>query len=275
MAARKRRPVLYEVVRRDRGGQPEWQQRPEQPGPEAFPPTASPSTVPAPAKQTEATEPAPMVQVVGECVHLSLGWPVIAIALAGLLVALAVSFHAGTRYAQQTGTPDEDALTPTETGSLLSEATEVADRGTGRSGEGTGVAPTRRRPAEAGGDMGAEAPRRTSPPPDRQPTSNELQKGYHYVFIQFFPKSRLKDAQAAAEFLRANGLPCVIQEARADTRLIADQPFLLDQRDVAARQRERQRCDELKRRIKQLGKEYARAGGGYAFDQCLERKIAE
>jgi hypothetical protein len=212
---------------------------------------------------------------VGERVHLSLGWPVIAVALAGFLVALAVSFHACTRYAQRTGTPDEDALTPTETGSLLPGATEVADSGTGRSGQGTGVAPTRRRPAEASGDPDAKAPRRTSPPPDRQPTSTKLQKGYHYVFIQFFPKSRLKAAQDAAAFLRANGLACLIQRARDDIRLIADQPFLLDQRDVAARQRERQRCEELKRRIKQLGKEYARAGGGYAFDQCLERKIAE
>jgi hypothetical protein len=275
VAARKRRPVLYEVVRRDRGGLPEWKLRPEHPGPEAFPPTTSPSTVPAPAEQTEATEPAPTVQVVGERVHFSLGWPVIAIALAGFVVALAVSFHAGTRYAQRTGTPDEDALTPTETGSLVTGATGVADRGTGRPGERTGVAPTRRRPAEAGGDAGTKTPERTSPPPDRQPTSTELQKGYHYVFIQFFRKSRMKDAQDAAEFLRANGLPCVIQEAREDIRLIATQPLLLDQRDVAARQRERQRCDELKRRIKELGKEYARAGGGYAFDQCFERKVAE
>ena len=275
MAARKRRPVLYEVVRRDRGGLPKWKQRPEHPGPEAFPPIASPSTAPAPARQTEAAEPAPTVHVVGERVHLSLGWPVIAIALAGFLVALAVSFHAGTRYAQQAGTPDEDALTPAETASLVTGATQVAGSGTSRSGEGTGVAPTRRRPAEAGGDAGTKTPERTSPPPDRQPTSTELQKGYHYVFIQFFRKSKMKDAQDAAEFLRANGLPCVIQEAREDIRLIATQPLLLDQRDVADRQRERQRCDELKRRIKELGKEYARAGGGYAFDQCLERKIAE
>ena len=171
MAARKRRPVLYEVVRRDRGGLPKWKQRPEHPGPEAFPPIASPSTAPAPARQTEAAEPAPTVHVVGERVHLSLGWPVIAIALAGFLVALAVSFHAGTRYAQQAGTPDEDALTPAETASLVTGATQVAGSGTSRSGEGTGVAPTRRRPAEAGGDAGTKTPERTSPPPDRQPTS--------------------------------------------------------------------------------------------------------
>jgi len=275
VATRKRRPVLYEVVRRARGGQPAWQQRPEQPDPETFPPTASPSTAPTPARPAEASEPAPTVQVVGERVHLSLGWPVIAVALAGFLVVLAVSFHAGTRYAQQTGPPDEDGLTPTEAGSLLTGATEVADSGTARSAEDTGAPAPRRESAVASGDTRAKAPERTSPPPDRQPTSAELQKGYHYVFIQFFPKSRLKDTQDAAAFLRANGLPCIIQRASDDIRLIADQPFLLDQRDVAARQRARQRCEELKRRIKQLGKEYARTGGGYAFDQCFERKIAE
>jgi hypothetical protein len=275
VAARRRRPVLYEVVRRDRGGLPEWKLRPEHPSPEAFPPTASPSIVSAPAEQSEPAEPAPMVQVVDERVNLSLSWPVIAVVLAGFLVALAVSFHAGTRYAQQTGTPGEDALTPTETGSRLSEGTEVADRGAGRLGERPGIAPTRRGSAEAGGNASASAPERPSPPPARQPTLAELPKGYHYIFIQFFRKSRMKDAQDAAEFLRANGLPCVIQESREDIRLIATQPLLLDQRDVAARQRERQRCDELKRRIKELGKEYARAGGGYAFDQCFERKVVE
>jgi hypothetical protein len=216
-----------------------------------------------------------MVQVVGERVHFSLGWPVIAVALAGFLVALAVSFHAGTRYAQQTGTPDEGALPPTETGSLLTGATEVADSGTGRSSEDASATAPRRESTEAGGETGARTAEPTAPPPDRQSPPSGLQKGYHYVFIQFFPKSRLKDAQDAAAFLQANGLPCTIQRARDDIRLIANQPFMLDQRDAAARQRQRQQCEELKQRIKQLGKEYARAGGGYAFDQCLERKIAE
>jgi hypothetical protein len=103
----------------------------------------------------------------------------------------------------------------------------------------------------------------------------ELQTGYHYVFVQFFRRSRIQDAQAAAAFLRANGLPCTIQRARDDIRLIATEPFLLDEGSAAERQRARQRCEQLKRRVKELGKEYAQAGGGYAFDQCLERKISE
>jgi hypothetical protein len=213
---------------------------------------------------------------VGERVQLSLGWPVIAVALAGFLVALAVSFHAGTRYAQQTDRPDEDTLAPGEGGSLLTGAAEVVDSSTGRSAEETGAPAPRRESAEAAGAAGARTAEPTAPPPpDRQPPPPGLQSGHHYVFIQFFRKSRMKDAQDAAEFLRANGLPCMIQEAREDIRLIATQPLLLDQSDRAARQREKQRCEELKQRIKQLGSEYTRAGGGYAFDQCLERKIAE
>jgi hypothetical protein len=274
VAARKTRPVLYEVARRDRVRESDWKRRPEPPPPEASPAPSSSTPAPEGGPQAESGRPAPLVRVVGERVQLTLGWPGVAVILAAFVVVLGVSFHAGTRYGQSTVTPTGDQQPSAPADQAGGAQPQVALGSPAGSPDGAGAARPQAPPAAAGANTLAGQPRRAAPPPE-QPAPVKLQDGYHYVFIQFFRKTRMKDAQAAAAFLQANGLPCTIQTAPDDIRLIATEPFRLDEGDTAARQREKQRCEELKRRIKELGKEYARAGGGYAFDQCLERKISE
>ncbi len=90
------------------------------------------------------------------------------------------------------------------------------------------------------------------------------------MVAQHFPPRALEAAKAAAAFLQANGVPCAIETKPKDIELIATEPFLFKQSGPAA-QTEKQRCDALKRRVKELGKEYSKTHG-YAFDQCYERE---
>ena len=274
MASRKARPVLYEVARRGRPREPHLKHRPEPPSAEVAPATNSVVPLAEPTRPDEMAKASPGIQVVDERVHFALSWPAIAMVLAAVVVALAVSFHAGTRYGQRTSTPADGEA-----------AHLVADQSAGASAEdpraaaneprsGARAIPPATPPASAEGSTPARTPGRPAPR-EQQPPRAELQAGQHYVFIQYFRKTRMENAQAAAAFLRANGLPCTIQRARDDIRLIATEPFKLDTEDAATRQREKQRCEEIKRRIKQLGEEYRRSGGGYAFDQCREQKISE
>ena len=75
----------------------------------------------------------------------------------------------------------------------------------------------------------------------------------------------------AGSFLIANGINCVVVPGK-DFRLIATEPFLLRQPDANARAAAERRCQELKNRIKSLGRQYAK-DHGYAFEQCYELVI--
>jgi len=204
---------------------------------------------------------------------LTLNWPTVAVLLAALVVVLVVSFHAGRRYEQRLAVTDGRASSPTDGGEATDAARVSSSTDTARApGVGKTKAPSR---TVSRAPVSNESEVSRTPEPAPPPTAATLKPGYHYVFIQFFPKSKINDARAAAAFLQQNGLPCAIQSASADIRLVATEPFLLSDDDVATRQREKQRCDQLMQRIKQLGKEYARTGGGYVFDQCDPRKIGE
>jgi hypothetical protein len=92
-----------------------------------------------------------------------------------------------------------------------------------------------------------------------------------YVCVQFFGESQRKAADDAAAFLQSKGIPCIVQRGPHDLRLIATQPFALGNKDAARPADEKRKCDELKRRIRDAGKEYRSAGGGYTFDGCEEK----
>jgi len=184
-----------------------------------------------------------------------------------MVVLLAVAFSAGRRY---------ESLYPTAT-----DETEVA-----RGGGGDAEAST---PGGADASLDAsqldQASKTTAPlgqaistasgaaaaPTGDTPPQVVLQKGYHYVVIQHFGKKR-EDALVAAQYLYEKGIPCATLPG-SDIRVIATEPFMVKQADAAAARRERQRADELIRKIKQIGQEfnrYLRNQGkkGYTLDGC-------
>jgi hypothetical protein len=105
-----------------------------------------------------------------------------------------------------------------------------------------------------------------------------LKKGFHYVVVQHFPKrSGRTAASEAARYLIDNGVACATLEA-ADIRLVATEPFLIEQADSGASRREQQRANALVARIKELGEQYARqlAREGkptYSFAGCGVRRF--
>lgn len=99
----------------------------------------------------------------------------------------------------------------------------------------------------------------------------KLEKGRHYVHVQYFRRTRRQDALDARAFLASKGIPTILIEATGEYRLLAADSFLIDQKDKSAAAAERKRCDDLKRRVRDAGKEYAKKAG-YAFDQCFDRK---
>lgn len=100
----------------------------------------------------------------------------------------------------------------------------------------------------------------------------EFEKDAYYVVIQHFRKSESAAADRAAEYLKSRGVDCTLRRRGSEIRLIATTAFRLSTGDAGARQRERQRLDELKKQVIRIGKDYAREGG-YSFDRCYELKF--
>lgn len=111
----------------------------------------------------------------------------------------------------------------------------------------------------------------TEPGPDSTPPAAfQFEVGRTYIVLQHFEKAKKSAADQAAEFVRAKGVPCTVVEGR-DVRLIATEPFLLDPKDPAAHNREKQRLEQFKQSIRRIGKEYAQHG--YTFNDCHEQKF--
>lgn len=113
-----------------------------------------------------------------------------------------------------------------------------------------------------------------APAPAAAPAPEEvdLLRGYHYVVVQYFPISKQQAADDAAWYLMQNGVPCAILAGK-DLRLIASEGFLIRQDDARAGRREQQRADRLVTRIKELGKAY-RLQGGYDFSGAAPSQVA-
>lgn len=263
MATRRKRPVLYEVMRRSQPRDSASRRRSAAPAAAPTGGTASP----APTAVSASADRPRAIRIADGRLYAVLGWPGLGVLAVGTVFILWVMFQAGERYARSQFPAGETANRTVAD----SAATDV---------EGGGIPSADHRPADGGTvatptDPVTEAPAPASPSEtgaaEPQPTF-EFKPGYHYVVIQHFYKSRQADAVSAARYLRANGVSCVVTPRTRDVELIATAPFLLRQEDVDARAAERQRCDALKRQIKQIGREYAREHG-YAFDQCYERLL--
>ena len=271
MAARKNRPILYEVVRRSHrprdAGRGQRGSAPPVKLADASTPTPSRPADPGPSSGDSARS----LRVVNKKLHMRLGWPAMVVVAVAVIAVLCVAFQAGTRYVRSHGSDPEPVAEqerhdPVVDNTTTTEIPSVLDRGPAE--QPAVVTPERIDSTPIPGPVpGEEEPQ--SPPPF------EFKKGYHYIVIQHFYPKHHKTARDAAKFIREAGVACIIVTRRADIELVATTPFMFRQ-DTEAQAAERRRCDALKSRIREIGKLFSkaqRAAGKpeYAFEQCYER----
>jgi hypothetical protein len=196
--------------------------------------------------------------------RVNLGWTGLSSAAVGLVLLLLISFQAGGRF---------HAITP----STIDGEAELNRILAGPADPSVLELPASERRASprriATAEDNATAEDDADSASDAPGTSGAtLTPGRHYVIVQYFPNSRQRDAEKAAAFLSESGVPAAVFTSGPDIRLIALEGFWIDQPDGRAGALEQKRCDALKSRIRELGKEYARQGGGYALDAPRERK---
>ncbi|MGD8452502.1 MAG: hypothetical protein PVJ57_11835 [Phycisphaerae bacterium] len=201
--------------------------------------------------------------------QLDLGWPGMAVALIVAASLLWAVFQAGASYERSR---QASPTTPIESaGDGQAPADETGESPNVAAGPPLLDRDTSRTPPTPPLSTGAG----DEPPPEAAPAAVQrefaFRKGYDYVIVQHFPKKQGAAANLAWRYLKTNGVDCVILDDR-DIQLIATTPFLINQSDSAAKATETQRCEELKQRIRTLGKEYAREHG-YAFEQCYARVV--
>jgi hypothetical protein len=187
-------------------------------------------------------------------VYLTLRWPQLTV-LAVLLIVLGVAlFQAGVRSAQPASPPSDQleeiiAEQPTEAPSTA-RPVDLAPQHRPDGGVRTPV---------------SNQPNAGEPPPpiveaEPQGETHELppfESGRYYIIAQHFRRRARDDANAAGRFLRSNGVPCMVKEGHGDWILVITRPFTSE---AGAR--------ELLRRVRSLGQDYARQGGGYDFAGC-------
>lgn len=274
MAARRKRPVLYELVARTERARSWTAPRPVPP-----PEVEAPPTTPAPLESRDEA-PAPAGDAERNVIwldgrlYLALGAGHLTLLAALLVVLLVVAFEVGQRNARPPTVPP-----PTQdVDSILGQS---VDRDTTPSEvDPAPRAPVRppavpQRPREAQpAPQQTPAPRpaptpapQTSPQQMPQPTPAPtparvtLEAGKYYVFVQYFPKSRRQAAEAARDFLRSKGVECVVHDQPDDLALIATRAF--DSSEQA---------QLLIRSIREYGREYG-PRGGYDFSGCLVRRM--
>lgn len=266
--ARKIRPTLYEVARRHsphlrskppKAEPPRKVDRPSEP---PAPPAAPPPPVEPP--RPIAAEPPRSTSVIADGpirsspVPPNTLWatgnrgPLIVVATASAIVVMFILFALIQRFA---GAPAETPMAAPPVA-----ATNHAAQGAPQLAEDT---QTPAPPEDAADDSSQPA----QPP---APTV-ELKRGYDYVFIQYFPKSKGRTAEKVAIFLQQHDVPCAIYMGPRDIRLIATEPFLIQQDDRRAAAAERTRSRELINKIEQLGKE--NRPENYTLDQVSLKPI--
>lgn len=221
--------------------------------------TARPTPPPEPV-ETDAADASSLWDGEGR-LHLSLGWPHLVILAVFLVALLFGAFQAGKRSV--TPPSDERGDLP----SLLEESTTPAPPAEQTPRRRSPLRPTGRdaeTPVVRGEPAERESPLPPPTPEDfRPPTRVEFEEGQYYVIAQYFRRSDKADADAARTFLQSKGIECVVHQGpQRDWWLVAAEAF-----PTASA------ADSLIRRIKEAGKEFARAGGGYDFAGCMARKI--
>jgi len=266
VSARRVRPVLYEVARRARRpGEPVHKaptlldQHPPESSAPVEPGLLTEGEVEGGAWRARAASLLPQFAVREGGVVVGLAWPAAVTCGAVLLVLLALAFDVGRRTGPAPARNDDLGF--------LSLALPQGE--------------PERDPCSDGGSRVA-TPLRARPPvepqsPERQQESGEPtpggqaaetlrpKPGYSYLVIQHFPSRAAKAAGAARDYLRSNGVPCVLVQRGRDLVLVATEGFEL-RSGRNANAAERARADALIQRVKDFGKAYA--SHGYSFDQC-------
>ncbi len=295
MATRRKRPVLYEIVRHTRRtsdvGWRENQARGKfEAAPAAAPAVSAPViTAPEPARVPPPVRPVSEPTALSQSIRftdgkllMELAWPGMTVAAVAIVAVLAVAFQAGARYARPSSPPAAPSVQPA---TILPEETRPAPSGmpshrpTERQPIATPVKPPEKPVTPVTVPPRAEpaplpiAP--PAPPPPAQP-SYEFKKGYHYVVVQHFKPEHKDTAEEAASFLKANGIDCVVNPRKSDIELVATEAFLLNQKDGPAKAGARKACDALKLKIRTLGATFAKQQATakkpqYPLDQPYER----
>jgi len=262
---RKNRPVLYELVARTQRARPAGPPRSPTPAPApaaSRPVATTPGAAPSATAAEESAPPRRSVRIVNGRVQLTLGWPELAIAGVLLAVILVALFQAGAQSARPAAPQAADADTlfgETPPAPAGEHAVEVPPDHRPRAGAGA--------PAPLGLGSGGEKPGAGEPQgqkaagPPAEPAG--LERGRYYVYVQYFKKDKLSEAQDARDFLHGKGVACVLSPTRLDLVLIAAEPFA-SETDAQGK--------ELAGRIRELGKAYRKAGGGYDFKDCQLKK---
>ena len=245
---RRQRRVLYEVVQPSKEDLSLWKTRPTTVTPEPDP--LSPSAPKEPAKVPHAGVSRAAYAQPAEASPISVSRQTIAICAAAVVMLVLVAFSAGRHFEASRSDPGEDRLlTATDDGNADSDPAQSG----GEPGQTAGAAPA---PTANGNGTPArpvDSARNGAP---AKPETPALKQGYHYVVVQHFGSKR-QAAQDAADYLRAKGVACTVVAGRGkDYRVLATDAFLIDQSDSAAGQRERQRADRLRQRIREIGEEY-------------------
>lgn len=208
-------------------------------------------------------------------VHFSLGWQELVIAGVVALVLAAGIFFLGRRTGYASTASPTPGLPPVENPGLWDSSPpapvqqEPARKpveplpGQNRSAR----VDTPRGPSDAPPPLVTD--QRPSPPPpvpqrDEPRTADvdfQPQEGAYYVVAQHFPPRYRKQAEEARDFLRGKGLNAVVRTGDRDLELVLTDAFASEQQASAAVQR-----------VRELGKEFRKAGGGYDLAGVRARK---
>lgn len=311
MSQRKNRPVMYEVISQARGArEAAAQRRAPLVGGGASPPAASGAAAGAVSGAADAivapvaaSAASPAVRMSGGKIVLRLGWPELTVAGVLLASLLGGAFYAGYS-ARSAAQRSEDSKVNTLSGDFSREPApaahppgESAPLRPRDSRESRSAAPPKPDVNPKGGDAGVALPPKKGDDGSRKPDAGAdgagesakggapdaadganaasekhvFQEGYHYLVIQYFPKSRSAAARQAADFLTGKGVAVVVVRRGEDYCLVATEPFLIDDRTQTGKQ-ERTRCEALKKTILEAGKEYQKTGG-YDFKGCAPQRM--
>lgn len=189
------------------------------------------------------------------------------VAVGLLLVMLYTAFQGGRMVgggsSPETTTQNDNSLTD-DGAELAADTQPMVGDVTPPATPQRNIEPATPRPAPAA------ASNTTSTTPPAAPRF-QARAGYHYVVVQHFQRSRPDDARAAAEFLMQSGVPVALITG-PDIRLIVAEHFLLEQPDQRAADAESRRAEQMRERIRTLGKEYAKIGD-YNFKDTYIRKL--
>lgn len=263
MAARRKRPVLYELVARTERARSWTAPRPVPP-----PEVEAPATAPAPPKPQEEAPPSAgdaernVIWQDGR-LYLALGAGHLTLLIALMVVLLVVAFEVGQRSARPSAAPQS-----------TQDVDAILGQSVGRDTTPSEITPAPRNPSQPPAvpqrprdtQPPQPAPQQTPPPtpratPEPAPARVTLEAGKYYVYVQYFPKSRRQAAEAARDFLRSKDVECVVHDQPDDLALIATQGF--DSSEQA---------QLLVRTIREYGREYG-PRGGYDFSGCLVRRM--